>query len=94
MSARFDLFQYLPRLAGIFTGGDVAGGRDAIEKMMRGAGALGRSGLGGSEIELAVHRDRIAVHDLAAKAFGECERQRGSCRWPWGSSTTTSSGVG
>ncbi len=45
MASRFDLFEHLPRLAGIFTGGDMAGRRDAVEQMMRRPGAFSGVGL-------------------------------------------------
>ena len=77
MSARFDLFEHLPRLPGIFTGSNVAGGRDAIEQMMRRARQFRRCGFRGPDVKLAVHRNRIAIHDLAVKALGKSQRKRG-----------------
>jgi hypothetical protein len=38
---------------------------------MRGAGAVGRRGLGGADIEFAIERERIAAYDFASKTLGE-----------------------
>src|ERR1035438_10195741 len=84
MMARLNLLDHLPRLARIFAGRDVASWRYVIEQMMGGAGSFGGSGLGGADIKLAVHGDRIAVHDLAMEMF--CERQ-GKCGLPTGRGT-------
>ena len=76
MAASFDLIEHLPRLACIFAGRDVAGGRDAIEQVMRDAGSFGSGGLGRPDVELAVHGDGIAIHDLATEALGKRQRKR------------------
>ena len=71
-----DLAQNLPRLAGIFSGGDFGERVGAIEQVMRNFRALGRSGLGRADFKFAVHGDRVAVDDFSAKAPGDPERQR------------------
>ena len=45
MFSGLDLFEHLPRLAGIFSGRNVLCGSDAIEQMMRRPGPLGAVGL-------------------------------------------------
>src|SRR5579871_2612059 len=47
-----------------------------IEQMMGGAGTLIRSRFGCADIEVAIHRDGIAVHNLATKSFGENKGKR------------------
>ena len=74
-SPRLDLLQHLAGLAGVFAGGDVAGRIHKIEQMMRDAGALGSRGFRGSNLKLAIHGDRIAVHDFAVKAFSQRQRK-------------------
>jgi hypothetical protein len=44
--------------------------------MMGNLGAFGCSGLGRSNIQLAVHRDRIAIDDLSRESFGDCDGER------------------
>src|ERR1035438_5949172 len=56
MMAQVDFGEHLPRLAGIFAGGDVLRGIDNIEKTMRRGRELSGAGLGGADIKLAVHR--------------------------------------
>src|SRR5207302_10834600 len=65
MAVRFDLLKHLPRLAGVFAGCDVAGGRGTIDQVMWDAVSLESGRLGRADVEPAVHGDRIAVHDLA-----------------------------
>lgn len=76
-ATRFNLCQELPRLSRVFAGRNVIGWRDAIEQMVRNTGSFGRRGLGGSNIKLAVHGDRVAIHDLAAEALGKDHRECG-----------------
>src|SRR5579863_8062466 len=75
MTARLNLFEHLPRPAGVFAGGDVIGGRDAIEQMMRDSSSFGDGWLRRANIELAVHGDGIAVYNFAVEALCESERQ-------------------
>ena len=51
-------------------------GSTTIEQMVRRAGALGGAGLGGADVELAIHGDRVAVDDLAVELLSERQRQR------------------
>src|SRR5579862_7667082 len=71
-----DLREHLSRLAGIFPGGHVVGGLDTIEKMVGSATSLLGGGLGRADVELAVHRHRIAVDDFAVELLSERQRQR------------------
>ena len=82
-TAGFDLANHLPRLAGIFAGCNVLCRCNVIEQVMPDTGALGGGGLGGSNIKLAVHGDRIAIHDLAIEALRKRQRKRGlpASRW-------------
>jgi len=66
----------LARLAGICAGGDVAGGFDEIQQMMRNAGALGGVGLGGTNLEFPIHGNGITIHDFAGKMFCDGEGER------------------
>ena len=84
VTAPADFPEHLPRLPRILAGRHVLGGVDTIEEMMRRASALLGAGLGGPDVELAEHRDRIAVDDLAVKLLRERQRQ---CRLPAGGGT-------
>ena len=83
MSALFDLFKHLPRLARILAGSDVVRGSNAIDQVMRCTGSLGCGWFRGPNIKLAVHGDRIAIHDLAIEALRKCQGKRGlpASRW-------------
>jgi hypothetical protein len=39
--------------------------------MVRGALAFGSTRLGGADVELAIHRDRIAIDDFTVEFFGK-----------------------
>lgn len=71
------------RHAGIFSGGNVAGGIDEIQEMMRGAGAFCGSRLGGADFEFAVHGHGIAIDDFSVEMFGEGEGKRGLSGGGW-----------
>ena len=74
--AAADFPEHLPRLASIFAGGHEVSGIDEVEEVVGSAGAFIDIGLGGADIELAIHRDRIAVDDLALEFLRERQRQR------------------
>src|ERR1700690_82638 len=76
VSSRLDFRQRLSCQTRILAGGDVAGGIDNVEQMMRGMGALGSVWLGGADLEFAIGGDRIAVHDLAVKARRQRKKKR------------------
>src|SRR5271165_3076208 len=74
-AARLDLIEHLSRLAGVFAGRDVAVWCYAIEQMMRSAFSFEGGGLGCSDVEFAVHRDGIAVHNLDTEALRQRQRK-------------------
>ena len=82
-TAGFDLSKHLPRLAGIFAGGNVLCRCNVIEHVMADTGTLGGGGLGGSNLKLAVHGDRIAIHDLAVEALRKRQGKRGLAASGW-----------
>jgi hypothetical protein len=65
----------LPRLASVFSSGNVGERIDAIDQVMRNFRALCGSGLGRSDLKLAVHRDGIAIDNFTAEAPRNRERQ-------------------
>src|SRR5580700_9049579 len=69
VSALLNLIEHLPCLARVFARCNVAGRRDAINQMMRRTHSFRCTRLGGADVKLAIHRDRIAVHDLAVEAL-------------------------
>ncbi len=75
--AQNDLAQNLPRLASIFSSTDAGERIHTIQQVMRNFGTLRRTGLGRADFKFAVHRNRVAVDDLAAKAPRDSERQSG-----------------
>jgi hypothetical protein len=72
---RTDFPHHLPCLARIFAGRDVSSRIHHIEQMVRNTLALLERGLGRANFKLAIHRDRIAIHDLATKTLGQRQRQ-------------------
>jgi len=74
MSARFNLIERLACLTRVLSSGYELSRRNAINQVMRRTCPFGNGGFSSPDIEFAVHRDRIAVHDLAVKAFGERQR--------------------
>ena len=77
MSTLVNFLQHLPRLPRILSGRDMPRRIDAIHQMMPSTRSFGSGRLGRANIELAVHGDRIAVHDLALKTFSQRQRERG-----------------
>ena len=72
----FNFGKSLPRQTRILARGNVACGVYKIEQMMRNAGSLGGAWFRGTDLEFAIHRDRIAIHHLATKALCEGHGKR------------------
>ena len=70
--------------------GDV--GRDHVEQVVRHARALLGRRLGGADVHVAVDLHRVGVHDLAAEAHRELDRERASCPPRSARCTTTTGG--
>jgi hypothetical protein len=68
-----NLAKNLPRPASVFSSGNVGERIYAIDQVMPNFRALGGSGLGRSDLKLAVHRDGIAIDNLTAEA--PCNRE-------------------
>jgi len=66
----------LPSLPRILAGRDILRRINAVEQMMWSLSAFGGTGLGRTDVELAVHRHGIAVDDLSVKLRCQRERQR------------------
>jgi hypothetical protein len=76
MSATLNLIQNLSSLARILARCHIGIGRDDVEQMMRDARTVCGARLRGTDFELPIHRDRIAVDDLSLKPFREVEGKR------------------
>lgn len=81
MPAGMNFLQDRPRDSGILACRNLARRIDKIEKMMRGPGPLLRTRFGRPHLKLPVHRDGIAVDDLASKSLRQRQRQ---CCFPAG----------
>ena len=71
-----DFCQYFQRSPAIFTRREESGRFDKVEKVMRNAPPLFRSGFAGSDIEAAIDLRRIAGQNLSAKPFRQGNGQR------------------
>ena len=76
VAASLNVIQNLSSLARILPGRHIGVGRNEVEQMMRDARSFFRARLGRADLELPVHRHRIAVDDLSLKPFREFERKR------------------
>ena len=65
----------LARQPGIFTGGEKLVGIHDVDEVVGNAAPLLRRQLGGSDIEVAVDLERIAVDHFAVERFGNGQRQ-------------------
>ena len=63
------------RQAGIFTGGEEFVGIDDVDEVVGNAAALRQRQLGGSDIEVPVDLERVAVDHFAVESFRQGQRQ-------------------
>ncbi len=76
LSAAGDFAEGGAGAAAVFAGSKWLVGIGDIDEVMRDAGALCESGLGGADIHAAIDGDGIATHNLAVEALGKRERER------------------